>query len=199
MRWSTSILSVLVASAAFAQGIPPGDEFDLASDPSSPEVQVRVLGAGIGNPVGRADISPVMGVRAGVAEGAFGLQSGYESSLDDRRYEALDAHLLLRAPELDVIEGALAMGYRRLVFGDVVRNGFELGLPHHYVLSRLEGKPLAIEVLPAAFFASKGVDFRLEAGLSVPVGAFSFQVGGRAFSFDHEVRGGGYLSVGVGI
>jgi hypothetical protein len=198
MRWSTTILPVLVATSAFAQGVSPGADFDLAPEAPEPEFHVSVLGAAIGNPVG-SGVSPAMGVRARVAEEIFGLQSGYEASLDDRRYEALDADLLLKAPAMGPVEGAVAMGYRRLVFGDDVRNGFELGLPHHYVLSRLQGKPLAVEVLPAAFFASKGVDFRLEAGLSVPVGAFSLQAGGRAFSFDHVVRGGAYLGLGVGI
>ena len=57
---------------------------------------------------------------------------------------------------------------------------------------------ISIDVTPAVFLGFRGFDYRLDAGLSIPLGFTSMQLGGRVFSFDKDVRAGVYVGFGVG-
>src|SRR5207302_3362380 len=59
--------------------------------------------------------APLAGGRASLGSGALGLDASLESTLDPRYYGAADVHLLLRPPPKQHIEGALALGARRVV------------------------------------------------------------------------------------
>ncbi len=164
-----------------------------------PQVDVAFVGGAVSMPSDPSRFAPIGGVRTAFSMGLLGVDASYESTFGRDEVGNLDVHLRLRPPPREHIEGAVAVGYRRAVFGGAQRDGFELGLPHHYVLTRLGVRPVTIDLHPAVFIGSRGPDFRLEAGFTFPAGIAAFQVGGRVFSFDTHVRAGAHLGFGLNI
>jgi hypothetical protein len=164
-----------------------------------PSFEFRLLTGAVTGPGPGELMTPLFGTRWAFTVGAFGLAASLESSADRYSFGTADALLLLRPPPKAHMELAVSLGYRRALLGGEVRNGFELGLPHRYVLGRFDGRPLGFEVTPAVFIGPRGPDFRLEASFTAPLGPLSLLIGGRAFSFDQEVRSGGHVQLGVGI
>jgi hypothetical protein len=194
--------ALLIAAVALAVAAPI--IVYAVDSPAEPEVLARHEGFNararlLGGAVSTADPSnwqPIFGFRGELAKGAFGFDTSIESTVDQRYYGSIDAHLLLRPPPRQHIEGALAIGARRVVFGGAERNGAELALPHRYMLTRDHLNGLAIEVRPGVFLGNRGFDFSLEAGVAVPLGqTLSFTGGARVFSVDTEVRAQGSAGV----
>lgn len=159
---------------------------------------VQAVGGAVNMPSAPGTLTPLVGGKLTLGAGAFGLDTSMEQTLDGASYGAWDVHLQLRAPPKQHIDGALAVGFRRVVFGGAERNGVEVALPHRYIFVRTGSQYLGIEVLPAVFVGPRGVDGRLEAGFVVPLGALSAKLGGRVFSFDHHLRAGGVLTLSAG-
>lgn len=164
-----------------------------------PTFQLELSAGAVSTPVSADAWAPLGGFRLMFAQGPLGLDASLESTLDPRHYGAMDAHLLLRPPPKRHIEGALALGVRRVVFGGAERNGFELALPHRYVISRAFGGAIGFDLRPAVFVGTRGVDYRVEGGMTFPIGFTSFKVGVSVFSFDTHVRAGAYAGIGTGI
>jgi hypothetical protein len=142
---------------------------------------------------------PMTAVRASFAQGMLGVDASWEGTLDRGGvYGAVDAHLLLRAPPKKHVELGLALGARRVVFGGAERNGLEVALPHRYAFTRVGTRPLGLEVTPGVFIGTRGLDYRLEAALLIPVGPVSLVGGGRVYSFDHHVRAGAHAGLSFG-
>ncbi len=98
------------------------------------------------------------------------------------------SHLLLRVLPHQHLEGALALGWRRAVFGSQIREGAEIGLPHRYVFWRDGLKEVALEVRPSFTIGAKGVDPSLEMTLLVPLlELLGLRAGARVFSFGDEL------------
>lgn len=163
-----------------------------------PRFDFAFTGGAVNTPTAPEQWTPLVGAALRFTGGAFGFDASLESTLDTRAYGSADAHFLLRPPPKQHIEGALALGVRRVVFGGAERNGFEVGLPHRYVLSRWGRRPLGLSLTPAVFVGDHGFDYRLEGGLTFPVGFTSLDVGARVFSFDEHVRFGMYLAMAAG-
>ncbi len=195
----------LLALAVVAVAAAPIVVYALDSQPDAdvllryrcPEVDVSLVGGAVSLPSDPSRFAPVGGVRTSFSMGPLGVDANYESTANLSEFGNLDVHLRLRPPPKKHIEGAVAVGYRRAVFGGAQRDGFEVGLPHHYVLTRMGVRPLTIDLHPAVFIGARGPDFRLEGGLSIPAGIAVIRLGGRVFSFDEHVRAGAYLGLGL--
>lgn len=164
-----------------------------------PSVRLQLTGGAINTPSNQGSWAPLAGARFSYGQSAFGLSASYESTFDPRFFGAMDVHLLLRPPPKRHIEGAFAIGARRVVFGGAQRDGLDVALPHRYVFTRVGTYPVGIDVTPGVFLGQRGLDYRLDAGLTFPIGFTSLQFGARVFSFDDHIRAGGYLGFGTGI
>jgi hypothetical protein len=98
------------------------------------------------------------------------------------------------------VELGISAGYRSQVLRDVWRPGFEAALPHEYVFFRDGAAHVGLEVRPAVFVWSRGVDLSLEAALRIPLGqVFSLSLGGRVFSIDALTQIGAGVQGGLGV
>lgn len=163
-----------------------------------PSFDLQVVSGAMSLPSNQNGITGLAGVRATFGYAAIGFDLGYETTFVPGAYGSADAHFLLRPPPKKHVQGALALGVRRVVFGGAANDGIEIALPHRYVLTRAWGRPFAIEVDPGVLIGLRGVDYRLDAGLSIPAGVMNVRVGARIFSFDSYLRGGGYLGFNFG-
>jgi hypothetical protein len=163
-----------------------------------PSFDVKLLGGTVNGP-DASRFAPVGGLRTSFGVGPLGADFAFESTPQMSDVSSFDFHLLLRPPPKQHVEGAVAVGFRRQVFGGAERNAFELGLPHHYVLTRVGAHPMSVDLHPAVAVGERGLDFRLETGLTIPVGLASFQLGARLFSFDQHVRAGFFGGVGLAL
>jgi hypothetical protein len=110
---------------------------------------------------------------------------------------AFSTHLLIRPTPREHIEGGLAIGYRRSVFDHRIQEGLEVGLPHRYALWRDELRTLALEVRPMLLLSS-GVEPSLEAAFLIPLAqVMQLRIGGRAYTFEGNLRWG--LSTGLSL
>ena len=152
---------------------------------------VAAAGGGVARDPGGV-ILPIGTLRAQFGRGRIGLDASAESAQDNKRYSAFAGHLLLRAPPRERSSFALALGVRRLAFGnasmgETQRLGFDVGVPHYFVLSRddkTNAPDIVIDVKPGFTFASAGVDVHFGASLIVPVADhLALDLGGTMFSF----------------
>lgn len=110
---------------------------------------------------------------------------------------AFAAHLLVRATPKEHIEGGLAIGYRRSVYGDRIEDGLELGLPHRYALWRDGLRTLALELRPSLLVGSS-LEPMLEGAFLFPLAqVLHLRVGGRVYTFQGDVLWG--LSAGFSL
>ncbi len=164
-----------------------------------PSFQVGVLGGAMAGAVDPNVFVPLTGARLSFAQGIFGFETSWESTLDGgRTYGALDGHLLLRPVPKKHVELGVAVGARRVVFGGAERNGFSLALPHRYALTRIDGRALGLELQPGVFIGNRGPDFRLEGSLIVPAGPLTVRAGGQVYSFDSHIRGSAHAGLAFG-
>lgn len=160
---------------------------------------VQGIGGAVSTPSRPNVFTPVVGGKLTMGAGLFGLDTSMETTVDGASFGAWDVHLQLRVPPKQHIDGALAVGFRRVVFGGAEHNGVEVALPHRYILTRGAGSSiLGLELMPAVLVGPRGVDGRLEAAFVVPIGPMALKLGGRVFSFDRHVRGGGVLTLSAG-
>jgi len=110
---------------------------------------------------------------------------------------AFSTHFLLRPTPREHIEGGLALGYRRSVLDGRIQEGFEIGLPHRYALWRDELKTVALEIRPLLLISST-IEPTLEAAFLIPLAqVLQLRVGGRAYTFQGELRWG--VSTGLSL
>ena len=131
------------------------------------------------------------GLQATMGAGAIGFTADMEMSDGFARYHSQSAHLLLRLPPKAHVEAAFSLGARRLFIENVDLFHAEFGLPHTYIFDK-ESRNFGIGVRPSLLVGERGLDARLD--ISAVVGVtdwLDFEIGGRAFSFDHELRYGG--------
>lgn len=144
------------------------------------------------------------GGRLTLGKGRVGLEVEGESAIDRTRYSVVRGHLLLRAPPRRHTMFALAVGASRITYGDQVRQGLDISVPHAYILSK-DDETGAADVLlasrPGFFYSSEnGLDVRLDLALVVPVAKrVAIEIGAGAFSFDTQLglRGSGGLAIGL--
>ncbi len=133
--------------------------------------------------------------RIGVGVGHVATEFQYEGG--SRTVSAFSTHLLIRPTPREHIEGGLAIGYRRSVFDDRIQEGLEVGLPHRYALWRDELRTVALEVRPMLLLSS-GVEPSLEAAFLIPLAqVMQLRIGGRAYTFEGDLRWG--LSTGLSL
>lgn len=145
------------------------------------------LGAGALHPPDAYDFGAAFSGQAAVTWGVWGLDASVESlALAGPPSWAADAHLLIRPPPRAHIDGALALGVRRVVVGQEQRDYFEWALPHaYYPLGR---DALFIELRPGVLIAPDDYDLRLDLALAYPLGTHAvLRVRGRAYSFGPHV------------
>jgi len=114
-----------------------------------------------------------------------------------RTVSAFSTHLLIRPTPREHIEGGVAIGYRRSVFGDRVQEGLEVGLPHRYALWRDGLRTVALELRPLLLVGSS-VEPSLEAAFLIPLAqVLHLRVGGRVYTFEGDFLWG--LSTGLSL
>jgi hypothetical protein len=100
------------------------------------------------------------------------------------------AHALVRIMPSAHVTPEIALGVRGLSYGGAQRVGFEVGLPHRYVLSRDGLQEVALEFRPTLVFGHQGVDAGLEAALLIPLlEPLHLRLGGRVQSFGNTILG----------
>lgn len=119
----------------------------------------------------------------------FGADFQYEySGLGQRN---LATHAMLRFKPKNFIEPAIAIGYRNIVYGNTVRHGIEVGVPHRYVFWRQGLRTFGLELRPTLFFGLGSVEGGLEGALVYSVAEFlQVRAGGKVHSFGNDVFGG---------
>ncbi len=151
-------------------------------------VIAEVWGSAVRVSDGRTAAAP--GGRITVGKGRIGLEVAGEAATDPGRYSLVSAHFLLRAPPRSRTVIALAIGASRRSFGQQVRSGLDVSVPHTYILSR-DDETGAADVLitsrPGFFYGDQGIDIHLDAALVVPVaGHVAVEIGGGVFTFDKQ-------------
>ncbi|MBX5481902.1 MAG: hypothetical protein IRZ16_08710 [Myxococcaceae bacterium] len=163
-----------------------------------PSFDVHATAGAMSLPSDPRYMTGMAGARATFAMNWYGVDLGYETSFIQGAWGALDAHFLLRPPPKKHIDGAFAVGLRRVVFGGAENDGIELALPHRYMLGHYGDRSFAIEVDPGVLFGIRGIDYRLDAGLSFPAGVMNLRFGMRVVSFDTHLRAGAYAGFNFG-
>jgi hypothetical protein len=136
------------------------------------------------------------GMRGGISAAFFAVDGSAEGS--GYGYRDLAAALALRAVPRQHIDVALAFGVRQVFDGFALRNWFEVALPHRYLPFREDAANpgLGIDVRPAFLFGGDAFDVRLDASLVIPFGPWAaLELGGRAYTFDSQVRTGGLVGL----
>lgn len=138
-------------------------------------------------------------------QGRFTMAFGYfgtdvQGDFSPAAVSTFAAHALLRIFPRQHVEGALSAGYRRLVVGGQVRDGFDVGLPHRYAFWRDDLKMLGLEVRPSLQFGPAGIDAAIEAAFIAPVfELLHLRLGGRVFSYGNAIIFGGTAGLTLGI
>lgn len=194
--------ALLVAAVVVAAALPiivyiadsPADEVTMARY-NCPLFELDAWGGAEG-PTGTPTWAAVASTRFRLTSGLAGLVAQVDASPSSVSGFTVEA--LLRPPPRQHLEGGLAVGFRRSAFDTAVRDGFEVALPHEYVLVRDGPRSLGVELRPHVFFHQRGVDLGVEAAVRVPVTDFlTLRAGARAFTFDwHTVIG---FSAGVSL
>ncbi|MBX7096470.1 MAG: hypothetical protein K1X89_02055 [Myxococcaceae bacterium] len=187
--------ALLVAAVVVAAALPiivyiadsPADEVTMARY-NCPLFELDAWGGAEG-PTGTPTWAAVASTRFRLTSGLAGLVAQVDASPSSVSGFSVEA--MLRPPPRQHLEGGLAAGFRRSAFDTAVRDGFEVALPHEYVLVRDGPRSLGVELRPHVFFHQRGVDLGVEAAVRVPVTDFlTFRAGARAFTFDwHTVIG----------
>jgi hypothetical protein len=113
---------------------------------------------------------------------------------------AFAAHALLRLFPRKHVEGAVAVGYRRLMLDGQVREGFDVGLPHRYAFWRDDLRLFGLELRPSFLFGPAGVDVAIEAALIAPVfELLHLRLGGRVYSAGGAIVLGASAGLTLGI
>lgn len=119
----------------------------------------------------------------------FGADFQYEYSGIGQR--TLATHLMLRFKPKNIIEPAIAIGYRNIIAGNLVRHGIEIGVPHRYVFWRQSLRSFGLELRPTIFFGLGSLEGGLEGALVYSVAEFlQVRLGGKMHSFDKGIFGG---------
>lgn len=153
------------------------------------------------------------GVDTGVAfsgarpfgQGRFTMAFGYfgtdvQGDFSPSAVSTFAAHVLLRIFPRQHVEGALSAGYRRMVVGGQVRDGFDVGLPHRYAFWRDDLRMLGLELRPSLQFGPAGIDPALEAAFIAPIfELLHLRLGGRVFSYGNAIVVGGTAGLTLGI
>jgi hypothetical protein len=96
---------------------------------------------------------------------------------------SFSAHLLVRPPPKQHIEGALALGVRRQAGPGGFLDGADIALPHEYVFFRDGYKHLGLELSPRVFINTRAVDVGVEGNVVIPIVDFvQLRVGGQVFT-----------------
>jgi len=94
-------------------------------------------------------------------------------------------------------EELLSVQNPRLELPTCIQEGFEIRLPHRYALWRDELKTVALEIRPLLLISST-VEPTLEAAFLFPLAqVLQLRVGGRAYTFQGELRWG--VSTGLSL
>lgn len=119
----------------------------------------------------------------------FGADFQYEYSGIGQRN--LATHVMLRFKPKNFIEPAIAFGYRNIVYGNTVRHGIEVGVPHRYVFWRQGLRSFGLELRPTLFFGLGSLEGGLEGSLVYSVAEFlQVRAGGKVHSFGDQLFGG---------
>ncbi|MBM4784382.1 MAG: hypothetical protein GQE15_42500 [Archangiaceae bacterium] len=138
-------------------------------------------------------------------QGRFTMAFGYfgtdvQGDFSPAAVSTFAAHALLRIFPRQHVEGALSAGYRRMVVGGQVRDGFDVGLPHRYAFWRDDLRMLGLELRPSLQFGPAGIDAALEAAFIAPVfELLHLRLGGRVFSYGSAIVFGGTAGLTLGI
>ncbi|MDP1922939.1 MAG: hypothetical protein Q8L14_42235 [Myxococcales bacterium] len=181
------VIAVLVAIAL------PVVVYALDED-ASPVVQQRFscpsfsfdLQGGLDTGVAFPGARPLGQGRFTLAFGFFG--TDVQLDLSPSAVSVFSTHALLRIAPKQHIEGALSLGYRRLVVGNELRQGFDVGLPHRYAFWRDDLRVFGLELRPSLQFGPSGIDAAIEASLIVPIiELLHLRLGGRVYSFGNAI------------
>lgn len=138
-------------------------------------------------------------------QGRFTMAFGYfgtdvQGDFSPSAVSTFAAHVLLRIFPRQHVEGALSAGYRRMVVGGQVRDGFDVGLPHRYAFWRDDLRTLGLELRPSLQFGPAGIDAALEAAFIAPIfELLHLRLGGRVFSYGNAIVFGGTAGLTLGI
>lgn len=140
-----------------------------------------------------------------LGQGRFTLAFGFfgtdvQLDLSPSAVSVFSTHALLRIAPKQHIEGALSLGYRRLVVGNELRQGFDVGLPHRYAFWRDDLRVFGLELRPSLQFGPSGIDAAIEASVIVPIiELLHLRLGGRVYSFGNAIVVGatGGLTLGL--
>lgn len=133
-----------------------------------------------------------------MAFGSFG--TDVQGDFSPSAVSTFAAHVLLRIFPRQHVEGALSAGYRRMVVGGQVRDGFDVGLPHRYAFWRDDLRMLGLELRPSLQFGPAGIDAALEAAFIAPIfELLHLRLGGRVFSYGNAIVVGGTAGLTLGI
>lgn len=138
-------------------------------------------------------------------QGRFTMAFGYfgtdvQGDFSPTAVSTFAAHALLRIFPRQHVEGALSAGYRRMVVGGQVRDGFDVGLPHRYAFWRDDLRTLGLELRPSLQFGPAGIDAALEAAFIAPIfELLHLRLGGRVFSYGNAIVFGGTAGLTLGI
>jgi hypothetical protein len=134
---------------------------------------------------GQGVSAPLFSGRVTGAYGYFGTDFQFDVT---SAVGGFSTHALVRIAPKKHVEGALALGYRTMLFNGGYRDGFEVGLPHRYVFWRSGLNSFGLELRPMFLFGPRGVDAAIEATLVAPLfELLNARVGGRVFSYGAEV------------
>lgn len=129
---------------------------------------------------------PVVGIGTARVRGLYSYFGGdAQVDLPGPRMPAgqFSAHLLVRPPPKQHIEGALALGYRLQNGPGGQLTGFDIALPHQYVFHRDGYKSYGLELAPRFFINSRAVDAGVEAAAVVSLVDFiQLRLGANVFT-----------------
>lgn len=129
----------------------------------------------------------------GMGQGRFTMNLGHfgtdvQFDLSPSAVSVFNAHGLVRLSPKQHLEPAIALGYRRMTVGTSVRHGFDIGLPHRYVLWRDDLRSFGLELRPSLTFGPSGIDPSLEGAVTLPlIELVHVRVGGRVFSYGNAI------------
>jgi hypothetical protein len=138
----------------------------------------------------------VMSARLRVTHLYFGGDAQVELAPATSAAGSFSAHLLLRPPPKQHIEGALALGVRRQLGPGGILEGADIALPHEYVFWRDGYKHFGVELSPRVFINRRAVDLGVEANAIIPIVSFlQARAGAQVFTHAGNIQ----LVVGAGL
>ena len=115
----------------------------------------------------------------------------FDFQLSQTAINGWSTHAMVRIGPKNHIEPNIAAGFRAMSYGDTTRIGFEVGVPHRYVLYRDGLRQFSLELRPTLMVGAQGVDVGLETGFVIPlVEPLHLRLGGHVRSFGSDIVGG---------